>query len=137
MTSTHDLPTVAGWWRGQDILWREKLGIAGGGNEIRAAERAELWDAFVEAGVTAASMPGPDDTGAVADAACAFLGKTASTLAILPIEDALGEIEQPNLPGTTDEHPNWRRRLPDASDALLNHPEIAARLAKLSELRKR
>ena len=27
--------------------------------------------------------------------------------------------EQPNIPGTVDEHPNWRRRMPGATDALL------------------
>ena len=37
---------------------------------------------------------------------------------MMQIEDALGEIEQPNLPGTTDQHPNWRRRLSVAVEDL-------------------
>jgi 4-alpha-glucanotransferase len=28
------------------------------------------------------------------------------------MEDALGLKDQPNVPGTVDEHPNWRLRLP-------------------------
>jgi 4-alpha-glucanotransferase len=136
MTSTHDLPTIAGWWRGQDIMWREKLGMAGDAMEDRETERGELWEAFEQAGVETGTIPGPDETGVVADAACAFLGKAASTLALLPIEDALAETEQPNLPGTTDEHPNWRRRLVDESDVLLNRPDVAARLARLNQIRK-
>ena len=31
---------------------------------------------------------------------------------MVPIEDVLALDEQPNLPGTINEHPNWRRRLP-------------------------
>jgi len=135
VTSTHDLPTVAGWWRGQDISWREKLGMAGDGMDIRDQERVELWNAMVEVGAATMPMPGHEDTGPVADAACLFLGQTASTLALLPIEDALALPEQPNLPGTTDEHPNWRRRLPHESTVILDQPDVTARLAKLNAAR--
>jgi len=47
----------------------------------------------------------------------------------------VGLVEQPNLPGTTDEHPNWRRRMPDATDALLQRPEVARHVAILNEAR--
>jgi 4-alpha-glucanotransferase len=136
MTSTHDLPTVAGWWRGQDIAWRDKLGMAGDDFATRESERTALWQAFREARVADADMPTPEDGAAAADAACAFLGATASTLALLPIEDALASPEQPNLPGTVDEHPNWRRRLPSNVDELLDRPDVAARLAALQNARK-
>jgi 4-alpha-glucanotransferase len=54
---------------------------------------------------------------------------------VLPIEDALALTEQPNLPGTIDEHPNWRRRLPAPADALLRRPDVASRLAALHQAR--
>jgi 4-alpha-glucanotransferase len=136
MTSTHDLPTVAGWWRGQDIAWRDKLGMAGNGMTIRDQERSQLWNAMVDAGVTTQPMPSYEDGAAVADAACAFLGRTASTLALLPIEDALALPEQANLPGTVDEHPNWRRRLSEDTSTILDRPDVAARLAKLDQSRR-
>jgi 4-alpha-glucanotransferase len=136
MTTTHDLPTVAGWWRGQDISWRQKLGRAGDDRAAREKERAALWRAFRKSGVTRDKMPGPENAAAVADAACVYLGHAASQLALLPIEDALGTVEQPNLPGTTDEHPNWRRRLPDESEALFQRPDVAARLAGLARARR-
>ena len=41
-----------------------------------------------------------------------YLAVTPSRLVAVSLEDALGLIDQPNLPGTTDEHANWRRRLP-------------------------
>jgi 4-alpha-glucanotransferase len=54
---------------------------------------------------------------------------------LLPLEDALARLEQPNLPGTLDEHPNWRRRLPGPADELLDPPEVSARLSALAEAR--
>jgi 4-alpha-glucanotransferase len=82
-------------------------------------------------------MPQPPDAdGAAATyAACAHLGRAASTLALLPIEDALSLPEQPNLPGTTDEHPNWRRRLPGDAAAIFSREDVTARLAILKKAR--
>jgi 4-alpha-glucanotransferase len=54
---------------------------------------------------------------------------------MLPIEDALGLPEQPNLPGTIHEHPNWRRRMPQNVDTILDEPAVAARLAILNRSR--
>jgi 4-alpha-glucanotransferase len=135
MTSTHDLPTVAGWWQGVDIAWREKLNMAGDSAELRVEERGKLWGAFHESGATRAMRPADEDGAAAADAACAHLGFAACTLALLPIEDVLAAPEQPNLPGTIDEHPNWRRRLSAPAEELLARPDVAARLAALNAAR--
>ena len=135
MSTTHDLPTVAGWWQGNDIAWRGRLNMAGDSLEQREADRAELWMAFRNSGATHAPIPAPENSDAAVDAACAHIGLAASTLALLPIEDALALPEQPNLPGTTHQHPNWRRRLPAAVDALIDRPDVAARLAALSRAR--
>ena len=55
----------------------------------------------------------------------------------LDVEDLLGLEEQPNLPGTIDEHPNWRRRLIPAADSLLDQPDIAQRVELLASERPR
>jgi len=136
MTTTHDLPTTAGWWQGRDIHWREQLGAKGDGEPERAADRAALWAAFKDSGATTATQPSEDDGAAVTYPAAAHLGRAACALALLPVEDALSLPEQPNLPGTLDEHPNWRRRLPGDSDALFAREDFAARLAVLSKSRK-
>jgi 4-alpha-glucanotransferase len=73
----------------------------------------------------------------VVDAACAFIAKTPSPLALLPAEDVLGLDEAPNVPGTIDEHPNWRRRLPGEAATLLDAPEVVARLARVAAIRPR
>ena len=51
------------------------------------------------------------------------------------MEDLLGLAEQPNLPGTTNEHPNWRRRLPAPIERLLSDPDVQQRIACLSTIR--
>lgn len=135
MTTTHDLPTVSGWWQGKDIEWRVKLGMGGDSLAKRETDREELWEAFKNSGVTDAPIPAPDEGSKVADAACGYLGLASCTLALLPIEDALAKPEQPNLPGTADQYPNWRWRLPATADELLNWPDVAARLAALAKAR--
>ena len=115
MTSTHDLPTVAGWWAGHDIDWHERLGQSsdvGAERRDRVRDREMLWQAMQVSGAATADMPEPDESDKIADAASVHIGSSACELVMIPIEDALGLVEQPNMPGTVDEHPNWRRRLP-------------------------
>jgi 4-alpha-glucanotransferase len=61
------------------------------------------------------------------------MATAACDLVILPIEDALGLVEQPNLPGTLDEHPNWRRRLDGPAANLLDDQRVAQRLQSLNK----
>ena len=46
MTTTHDLPTIAGWWESRDIAWRHELHMQGDSEEARQADRAALWSAL-------------------------------------------------------------------------------------------
>jgi 4-alpha-glucanotransferase len=136
MTSTHDLPTVAGWWKGADIATREALGLApdaAGERRQRDSERSVLWRSFKRAKVAQGEPPAPDEPGAAVDAAVRFVAKSASRLALVPIEDVLGLTEQPNLPGTIDEHPNWRRRLGAPASTILDAPAAQPRLEALRE----
>jgi 4-alpha-glucanotransferase len=72
----------------------------------------------------------------VADAAAAHIGRAACHLALLPLEDALGAVEQPNLPGTIDQHPNWRRRFDTPVERMLNEPAVEQRLRGLARARR-
>lgn len=143
MTSTHDLPTVAGWWHGSDISTRAQCGRLGPGvreadlARERSGEREALWQAFTEAAVAGGPVPVPTETDRVADAALSFVARSDAPLFLPTIEDVLGQEEQPNLPGTGDEHPNWRRRLPLASDRLLAHPRVDGRIAAMAAERPR
>lgn len=140
MTTTHDLPTVAGWWEGRDIDLRGGLRLLGdhsaeGEHETRDREKRELAAAFERAGLThgpAEALP----TQGVVDAAIAYVGMTPSPLPIVPLEDLLGQSEQPNLPGTIAEHPNWRRRQMEPAATILDGEAPARRLALLARVRE-
>lgn len=139
-TSTHDLPTTRGWWLGRDIDAREAAGQgsradAARERETREADRGMLWGAFEHAGIAAAARPAAEDAAAALEPALRFVARTPCELAMIPLEDIAGLAEQPNLPGTVDEHPNWRRRLPEPAEHLLRQPEAMRRLAILRDER--
>jgi 4-alpha-glucanotransferase len=136
MTTTHDLPTVAGWWSGADLELRRGVGTASEAEIAdRPNERAALWQAFTEAGVASGDAPGSTDTDPAVDAAIGFVARAPGPLAIVPLEDIVGTTEQPNLPGTIDQHPNWRRRFTLPADQILKQPAAERRLRKLNERR--
>ncbi len=136
MTSTHDLPTASGWWRGRDIDWNERLGRpTDGAREERARDRALLWEAMRESGAATGEAPNDWDGYRVVDAAVGHVARAGCELVMLPLEDALALEEAPNVPGTTDEHPNWRRRLPGDSATLLDEPHVKERLLVLDRAR--
>ncbi|WP_300007438.1 4-alpha-glucanotransferase [Pseudonocardia sp.] len=123
--STHDLPTAMGFLRGEHVRARAELGLLDdvAVEERRAAaERAELV-ALLEAEGFAA--PGADDEALVV-AMHAFLAATRSRLALVSPYDVIGEVRQPNLPGTVDEYPNWRLPLPVSLEELRGDPRVRA-----------
>jgi 4-alpha-glucanotransferase len=135
LTTTHDLPTVAGWWRGVDIETRETLGhFSAGGvkkeRRKRAHDRKLLRDAFRSANVVGGGETLIDPDEAV-DAAIRFVAETPAQLALIPLEDMLGLVDQPNLPGTVFEHPNWRRRYPGQASSIFERPEVQRRARSL------
>ncbi|TCV97321.1 4-alpha-glucanotransferase [Luteibacter rhizovicinus] len=142
-TSTHDVPTVAGWWSGKDVAWRKLTGLDNPAiDEMaeRARDRDLLWRALCASGAAwdENAPPAPDDISPVVVAAAKHVAGTPSPLTIFPIEDVLGLHEQPNLPGPTDAvHPNWRRRMPDSSSRLFDGPIAHATCVAIAAARTR
>ena len=100
--STHDLPTFVGWRSQHDLALRTTLKIPAGETE---KERAAAIRAL-RAALRAQGLDGLDYASIVR-----FLAASPAKLLSVALEDALGEREQVNVPGTIDEHPNWRRKL--------------------------
>ncbi len=146
---THDLATLRGFWLGRDLEWRRRLDlyprpeIAAKEEQERRRDRRRLLDALTRAGTLAPGaakrlLPRDDEPifePELAEAVHRFLGRTKARLALLQIEDALGEIEQANLPGTVHEHPNWRRKLSLALEQALREPLFRRLAAALEEER--
>jgi 4-alpha-glucanotransferase len=122
--NTHDLSTYAGWRCFADLALKRSLGIdPGESDEARWHALAMLSDVLRHYAIDR------DDLYAVAG----FLARTKSRLLAISLEDLLGVIDQPNIPGTVDEHPNWRRRLPLAIDEIAAAIDIAALKAATRE----
>lgn len=132
---THDLPTLVGYWTGADIGLREAFGLFPNpaAREASLTERQRDREALVailsEYGLlppdfpTDAVLP-PDRRDTLIDAAHAFIARTPSALMMAQAEDVLGAAEQVNLPGTLDQYPNWRRKLPEDIAALADAPRL-------------
>ena len=106
--TTHDLPTVAGIIDGQDAADRTAAGL----------EPDPAGDALLRSRLTSladrSTLDHDADTpaaGSISLRAHDVLARCGSDLAVATLEDAIGSPHRPNLPGTVDEHPNWRLAL--------------------------
>ncbi|WP_076998364.1 malto-oligosyltrehalose synthase [Variovorax sp. KK3] len=143
---THDLPTLAGWWRGEDLRLRLSLGLIADAAQLeqqtieRARQRLQLLFTLQRAGLIgtdeiAQGGAGATLTPAVVEAIHAFLAAAPSAVMMVQLEDVLGAAEQINMPGTTHEQPNWRRKLPADLQALARSDAMASLGRTLTRLR--
>jgi 4-alpha-glucanotransferase len=131
--STHDLHTLAGWWTGNDLQWRQHLNLypnqemAREEQSGRPSDKEALYSALVDMGLIPEKQQpinGSDLSVALALATQQFLAMTNSAIQLVPMEDALMLTEQVNIPGTIDEHPNWKRKLPCSLTAFWRNPIV-------------
>jgi 4-alpha-glucanotransferase len=108
--NTHDLASFAGWHSHHDLAVKRGLGLDPGETD---EERTRAIQAF-EWKLGEDHIAPKNFLGAVE-----FLARTPSRILAIAIDDLIGLKDQPNVPGTVDEHPNWRRRLPVALDDLV------------------
>jgi 4-alpha-glucanotransferase len=131
-STTHDLPTLAGFWAGQDINLRRSLGVLDDAasdrwKQQRQEEKRNMLAALFDAGLLdpkldRAIAEGPELTGEIHNAIIGFLAKTPSKLLTINQEDLTKELDQQNLPGTTWEYPNWRRKMKFSVEQLWTEP---------------
>jgi 4-alpha-glucanotransferase len=115
--NTHDLSTYAGWRSFGDLKLKRSLGIdPGETDEARWHALAMLDDVLRHHAIDR------NDLYSVAN----FLARTKSRLLAVSLEDLLGVVDQPNIPGTVNEHPNWRRRLPVPIEKMMSTVDVAA-----------
>ena len=124
--NTHDLATFAGWRSASDLNLKRSLGMDPGESDDA---RHHAWNMLSD--VLRHQAIERDDFYAV----LAFLAKTKSRLLAVALEDLLGVADQPNIPGTVNEHPNWRRRLDVEISRIAESIDVAALQEALSERR--
>ena len=120
-STTHDLPTLAGFWIARDIEARRRPAFSDDASyraaaRWRADEKQKMLDALLAAGLLPAWYPRsardiPELTGELHNAVIGFLASTPSMLLLVNQEDLTKEIAQQNLPGTTWQYPNWSRKM--------------------------
>jgi 4-alpha-glucanotransferase len=115
--STHDLSTYAGWRSFGDLNTKRGLGIdPGETDEERWHALAMLDEVLKHNGIE------KNDLYSVTD----FLARTRTRLLAVSLEDLLGVVPQPNIPGTIDEHPNWRQRMAVALEDITRTIDVGA-----------
>jgi (1->4)-alpha-D-glucan 1-alpha-D-glucosylmutase len=135
--TTHDLPTLAGFWEGSDLIVRDELHLFPS-RELRdrqvawrAQARAQLLLALERAqllpeSITVNPVSVPAMTPELACALHRFLARSPARLLAMQIEDVLGAAREVNVPGTTEAtHPNWRRKLTLNLEQLAADPRVA------------
>ncbi len=145
--TTHDLPTLAGFWSMGDLILRKELGLFPNEEQFRLAmidrinERRRIIDrlqalGFLSEGEALAlhAQVEPVLTEELHRAVLSFLMDTKAKLAVLIQEDLFKEKEQMNLPGTVTEHPNWSRKMRYSLEELWNLPEAQKAAALYRDL---
>ncbi len=142
--TTHDLPTLRGWWEGTDLELRDRLQLYPDEetrqrvHSERSLDRERLGVALADAGlgVALAASTGVPFGAALAAAIQRYLAQSASALVVLQLEDLLGMGEPVNVPGTLAEYPNWQRKLTASLSELFGDETVLDLLRQIRDLRK-
>ena len=146
VAGTHDLPTLPGFWSGEDIQLRAGLGAfkdeAGRRQawEERQRDKGRMLaalkqEALLPSGMSDDPASVPAMTPILCRAIHAYLARTPAWLVLANLEDGLEEISQTNLPGTVENHPNWRRKYASRVDSLIDDERLRELGATLRSIR--
>jgi (1->4)-alpha-D-glucan 1-alpha-D-glucosylmutase len=144
--STHDLATLAGWWIGHDLRLRLQLGLFPNTGIYekqlldRTQERVRVMLALQHAGllpdgVVVEATGSQALTPALAEAIHAFVAAAPSRVMVVQLEDVIGAVDQANMPGTTEQHPNWKRKIPETLEQLATDERLRSVAATLARIR--
>lgn len=135
--NTHDVPPFAAWWRGADIdIWRS-LGLmdeaqcaAERAGRVKTTRALSSWLARRAGGSGAVEGELP----AMRAVTRALAGGDADAL-LVTLEDLWGETRPQNVPGTSFELPNWRRRASLTLEGMMADSRVAETLREVHDIR--
>lgn len=136
--SNHDFPTLAGFWEGEDFRWREDLGI--GDNEDALAWEKSRRENDKSKFLDMINWPQRENVKmdiSLMAALQAYLARSPALAFAVQLDDLLLEPLQANVPGTTDEQPNWRRRARLTLEEIASDEDIDHILNAVHTARKR
>jgi 4-alpha-glucanotransferase len=146
VVTTHDLPTLSGYWEGTDIELRTKLGLFASDEARiqmladRQMEKTWIFAALKSEGLLPPGLPDdpartPAMTTELSDAIHQYMARTPAWIVLANVEDVLGSRSQTNLPGTVDQHPNWCHKLPVTVEELVKDSRFERLAAQLRSIR--
>jgi 4-alpha-glucanotransferase len=144
--STHDLPTLRGYWQGEDLQLGETLGFYPSEQSVAAAwqqrmqSKQQLLDALHRHGCMAKNAArraaGLPMSYPLSRGIQRYLASSGSELLGLQPEDWLDMSTPVNVPGTDKEYPNWRRKLSLTLEELFADQQITRLIKDLNNLRQ-
>jgi 4-alpha-glucanotransferase len=127
--TTHDLPTLKGYWAERDMEIKEHANLyphaedRARETQSRGEDRRQLWEALRRAGFALPESMPVTLSSEMMKMVYQFLAQTPSRLLMVQLEDLLGELDTPNLPGAADSaYPSWRVRLSRELTSWLKDP---------------
>jgi 4-alpha-glucanotransferase len=144
--TTHDLPTLAGFWQGHDLALKRRLNLYPEPRLVEADAAGREFDrrilledlrhrGLLPEGAASKPKPGEPCPLELREAILDYLAQSAAALMEVRLEEVFGVPEQQNLPGTQTEHPNWRVKLPLTLEQMEQAPEPARLAARLNQAR--
>jgi (1->4)-alpha-D-glucan 1-alpha-D-glucosylmutase len=135
--TTHDLPTLYGYWEGHDIGVKSRLGIYRDKSArdddfaARQRDRGLMLSALKAEKLLPEDFPAdpaqvPHMTPQLCRAIYRYLAKTPCRLVLASLDDIIGTVEQQNLPGTVEQHPNWIQKTPLALEEIIKDERFLA-----------
>ncbi len=142
--TTHDLPTLKGYWEGRDIEVKEQANLYPFfedkvcDEEARIEDRRQLWNVICRMGGVAPGLVPLKLSSNMTQIIYQFLARTSSQLLMVQLEDALMELDTPNLPGAPDtSYPSWRLRLNRELTSWLKDPVVTGLFQRVVKERRR
>lgn len=119
--TTHDLPTIYGYWKGRDIERRRAIGKYPDdtlwNKQVQERERDKklILATLKSQGIIPDDYPSdpsdiPEMTPELCSAIYHYLALTPCKLLLASLDDVIGALDQQNMPGTVDSHPNWLQK---------------------------
>lgn len=124
--TTHDLPTIHGYWAGRDIEVKNRLGMFPDGSFLhrqlseRERDKKLLLEALSSAGITGSEGHEGEMTPELCLAIYEYLARTSCKLATVSLDDAIGTMDQQNMPGITDSYPSWMQKTPVTLEQIMS-----------------
>lgn len=130
--NTHDMPPFRAFWEGLDGALRKELGLI---DDAGVAEVQETRQRMARSLSSALGAKSTLDAGAARTAFLRWLAASDADAVLVNLEDLWLETESQNVPGTSQERPNWRRRLKHSIDEIRIHSEVRALLQMVDAAR--